>query len=397
MTSLKLWMVVLGLALGVSVSNAFARFAYGLILPSMQSDLSWTYTQSGWINTANAFGYIFGAMLTFTMISKIKNRDFYIAGLLVTAISLLMCGTTDEFWLLTFWRVLAGIAGAPVFIIGGVMVSKLFPDNPRNTALAIAGYFGGAGLGMVISGAVLPIWFDNVGVGAWANAWIVLGLASLAVAPASIWAVWQVAPSKASPSSTEALPIFKMSWILCGYGLFATGYIIYLTFVVSWMQNAQFSALVVSVIWVLIGLGIMASPFVWKPVLARYTSGVPLALACAATGLASAIPVFYPNLIGLVISSICFGLAVFIGPSSVTSFSRKNLPEPLWAKSVSLFTLIFAIGQTIGPVAAGLIGDYTGSLSVSLLAGGVILASATLVAAMQKPLSKTVFSHEKEV
>jgi predicted MFS family arabinose efflux permease len=396
MTSFKLWMIVLGLALGVSVSNAFARFAYGLILPSMQSDLSWTYTQSGWINTANAFGYIFGAMLTFTLVGKIKNRDFYIVGLLVTAVSLLMCGTSDEFWFLTFWRVLAGIAGAPVFILGGAMVSRLFPDNPRNTALAIAGYFGGAGLGMVVSGAVLPIWFDNAGAAAWPNAWIVLGLASLAMAPASIWAAWQVAPSKATPSSTEALPIFKMGWVLCGYGLFATGYIIYLTFVVSWMQNARFSAIVISIIWALIGLGIMASPFVWKPVLARYTSGVPLALACAATGLASAIPVFYPDLIGLVISSICFGLAVFIGPSSVTSFGRENLPEPLWAKSVSLFTLIFAIGQTIGPVGAGMIGDYTGSLSVSLMVGGVILASATLIAAMQKPLSKTAFSRERE-
>ena len=158
------------------------------------------------------------------------------------------------------------------------------------------------------------------------------------------------------------------------------------------MQNVQFSALDISVIWALIGLGIMVSPFVWKPVLARYASGVPLALACAVTGLASAIPVFYPDLIGLMISSICFGLAVFIGPSSVTNFGKKNLPEPLWARSVSLFTVIFAIGQTIGPVAAGMIGDFTGSLSASLLAGGAILASATLVAAMQKPLSQTAFA-----
>ena len=392
MTSFKRWMIVFGLALGVSVSNAFARFAYGLILPSMQSDLGWTYTQSGWINTANAFGYIFGAMLTFALIGKIRSRDFYIVGLLVTAVSLLMCGTSNAFWSLTFWRVLAGVAGAPVFIIGGAMVSTLFPEDPRSTALAIAGYFGGAGLGVVVSGAVLPIWFDIAGAGIWPHVWIVLGSVSLAMAPASIWAAWRVAPSTASPSSSEALPIFKMSWALCGYGLFATGYIVYLTFVVAWMQNARFSALDISIIWALIGLGIIVSPFVWKPVLARYASGIPLALACAVTGLASAIPVFYPDLIGLMISSSCFGLAVFIGPSSVTRFGRENLPEPLWARSVSLFTVIFAIGQTIGPLAAGMIGDFTGSLSASLLAGGAILTSAALVAAMQKPLSQTAFA-----
>ena len=52
------WLVLLGLALGVTVTNGFARFAYGLLLPSMQSEMGWNYAQAGWLNTANAFGYI---------------------------------------------------------------------------------------------------------------------------------------------------------------------------------------------------------------------------------------------------------------------------------------------------------------------------------------------------
>jgi predicted MFS family arabinose efflux permease len=383
------WLIVLGLALGVSISNAFARFAYGLILPSMQADLDWTYTQSGWINTANALGYIAGALLTLALVGRIKAPTLFIAGLIVTSVSLLMCGFDDGFWYLTTWRIIAGIAGAPVFIAGGAMAATLFPGDAQKNALAIAGYFGGAGLGMILSGAVLPGVFDARGAAFWPNAWIVLGVTSLVMTPVSIWAALQVQITAASKRSTARLPVRKMAAALLGYGLFATGYIVYLTFVVAWMQQIDLSVATVSVSWVLIGIGIIVSPFVWKPVLARYASGVPLALACAVTGVATLGPVLVPNVAGLVLSAFLFGLAVFIGPGSVTSFGRKNLPQELWAKSVSLFTLVFAIGQTIGPVAAGAIGDLTGTLSAGLLSAGAILIAAAAIAALQKQLGPT--------
>lgn len=383
----KDWVVVLGLALGVCVSNAFARFAYGLILPAMQSDLGWNYTQAGWINTANALGYVAGALLTFALIGRVKAPMIFIVGLLVTALSLLAVGFSSGFWALTFWRIAAGVAGAPVFIAGGVMAASLFPDDPRKNALAIAAYFGGGGLGMVLSGAALPGLFEAMGPTVWPVAWIGLGLASFLMSPFSIWAAKQIAiPAKGAPKD-GALPVGKMLFALSGYGLFATGYIVYITFIVAWMKALNTSALMVSISWILIGVGITASPFLWKPVLARFASGLPLALACATTGMATLIPVLLPSMLGLLISALCFGLAVFIGPGAVTSFGRKNLPQSQWGKSVSLFTLIFAIGQTIGPVAAGAIGDMSGTLSAGLLCAGAILLLAAGLAGLQRPLA----------
>ena len=46
------WLVLLGLCLGNCITNGFARFAYGLLLPAMKSDLGWSYSQAGWLNTA---------------------------------------------------------------------------------------------------------------------------------------------------------------------------------------------------------------------------------------------------------------------------------------------------------------------------------------------------------
>jgi hypothetical protein len=61
--------------------------------------------------------------------------------------------------------------------------------------------------------------------------------------------------------------------------------------------------------------------------------------ACAATGIGTGLPLIVPGGIGLLLSATFFG-AFFIGPTSVTAFSRKNLPAAQWGRSVALFTTI---------------------------------------------------------
>lgn len=118
-SNLSLWLIVLGLSLGPAVSNGFARFAYGLVLPAMRDDLGWSYTEAGWINTSNAIGYLLGALLALGLITRLGASFLFIAGMALTALALIMSGLTQDFWLLSFWRVVAGIGGAPVFIAGG--------------------------------------------------------------------------------------------------------------------------------------------------------------------------------------------------------------------------------------------------------------------------------------
>ena len=68
----RLW-VVLALSLGPAVSNSFARFAYALLLPAMRAELDLNYSQAGWLNTANALGYLAGAavyILKFRLLSS---------------------------------------------------------------------------------------------------------------------------------------------------------------------------------------------------------------------------------------------------------------------------------------------------------------------------------------
>ncbi|MEM9360157.1 MAG: YbfB/YjiJ family MFS transporter [Pseudomonadota bacterium] len=383
------WIVVLGLALGVTVSNAFARFAYGIILPEMQADLIWSFTEAGWLNTANSIGYIVGALGTFAVGHRVDSGKVFAIGLLITSISILASGLGTSLTYLTVCRVVAGMAGAPVFISGGALAAKLFQDSPKDNALAIAAYYGGAGLGMLLSGSTLPVLFDIYGPSFWSQSWIWLGTASLIVSPISIWAALKVKDECAVKSSSLGLPFIALLPALTAYTLFAACYIVFLTFSVAWASQSDLTVLSISAAWCAIGIGIIVSPFVWRHVLFRFNSGVPLALACLLTGCSMISSVFFQSTLWFICSSFIFGLAVFAGPGAVTNYVRKNFDQVQWHQAISLFTLFFAIGQSIGPVTAGFVSDTTGELETALVAAGAVLIVATLISLRQSPIQST--------
>lgn len=383
------WLLVFALSLGPAVSNGFARFAYGLILPAMQTDLSWTYTQAGWINTANAIGYLLGALFALATIQRFGARTLFMGGMVLTVVTLTLSGLTRDFWLLSTWRVLAGIGGAPVFIAGAALASAQFRETPARNTMAIAAYFGGGGVGMLVSGLALPTLLDRFGAESWQSAWLVLGLASSMAAVFSLACVRKasdpIRPSEPEPGA-KSLPVRAMLPELSGYTLFAVGHIVYLTFLVAWMTADGADALLVSTVWGLMSLMVIVSPFLWRPVMAAYAGGMPQALSCVVIGTAMLLPLFVDGVAALLISAALFGSAVFMPPASITSFSRMNLPPELWGRSIALFTVLFSIGQTIGPIAAGAIGDATGAVANGLFAAAVVLLSAAAISAFQSPL-----------
>ena len=381
------WLILLGLCLGVTVTNGFARFAYGLLLPAMKAELGWTYAQAGWLNTANALGYIAGAILTMTLISRVGPSRLFALGLVATSAALLATGLVPALWWQTLWRILAGVFGALSFSTAGALAAGLFADSPRRNALAIALLFGlGGGLGIVLAGGALPLMLARLGPGAWPQGWLLVGAASLAFTPLGLWSAWRLHPPRQARPEKQRLPIRRMLPEFAGYAAFGLGYIVYLTFLSAWMTEQGAGGGRIAAAWVLLGLCLCLSPFVWRPVFARFASGVPLALILICIAVGSALPVLLPGGVGPMLSAVIFGLSVFMAPGAVTSFTRHNLPMSSWGASISLFTVIFAIAQTAGPYAAGLLGDMTGNIGISLLtAAGVLLTGAAL-AILQTPL-----------
>ena len=381
------WLVLIGLSFGVCVTNGFARFAYGLILPAMKAELHWTYAQAGWLNTANAIGYIIGAVITMVMISRMNPSYLFNFGLVSTALCLFATGHDEALWWQTMWRILAGMFGAMSFSTAGALTAQLFQNDPKRNALAIAILFGfGGGLGIVLAGAALPLMIDYWGSGSWPWAWTIIGLTCFIMLPLSFWAALQVRPPAQKQRQKPDLPLRAMLPELLGYAGFGLGYIVYFTFLSAWMTEQGSGAWLIAATWVMLGLCLCLSPFVWRPVLARFSGGIPLAMILTGIAIGSVMPVIWPKGLGLVISATVFGLCVFMSPGAVTSFVRQNLTPHSWGAAISLFTVVFAIAQTVGPYAAGWLGDLTGNIGTGLVTASAILLIGAGCAVLQPAL-----------
>lgn len=334
------------------------------------------------MNTANALGYVIGAISCYVLLRKTRPSQLYTTGLVITAVALLITGLSSQFLWLTALRLMSGVGAAWVFACGGALVAARFQDYAGLRGAATGIYFGGAGFGIVVSGILVNPLIAELGSHAWPTAWLMLGILA---AIASVWP-WIEAKRSAGDANRRTLGALNMQGLLpslVSYLLFACGYIVYMTFIFAWLRSHNMSWQLVTLIWVVLGLGVSASPFVWRHALDGWNPSVTLAVSCAITFVGALVPTITVALPALLFSAALFGLGVFIAPSAVAVLVRRTMSPNHWAKAMTLFTVVFAIGQAVGPIVAGWIADRS-TLDASLVFGATLLGAASLVAVVRK-------------
>jgi MFS family permease len=349
----------------------------------MRTDLHLSYVQAGWLNTANALGYLLGALLTLALVSSVGNRRLFTWGLVLTTASLLGTGMTRSFEWLTVYRFLSGLGAAGAFVCGGVLSGVL-------GTRAIVIFFSGGGLGMLVTGALLPWLFELWGAGAWQWAWI---SCALVCTPLTLMAMAGLRGIEEPSVRGES---GRWPWRPCvpeftAYFLFGLGYIAYITFIVAWVRTVPLGTLpmaaITSVMWSLLGVMTLLGPLLWRGVYNGRRDGIPMASSMAVLAAGALLPIVLPTLGGIWLSAALVGSSVFMVPSAATGFVKTNLPKPAWGRALAIATTLFALGQTVGPVAAGWISDYTGSLSNGLAVSAGILVAGSLLALAQRPIA----------
>ncbi|MHB1198516.1 MAG: YbfB/YjiJ family MFS transporter [Polaromonas sp.] len=376
-TKLSLW-PAFGLGLGVAVGNGFARFSYALLLPAMREDLRWSYAEAGWLNTANALGYVVGAVSGYLLLRRVRPSRLFIFGLLLTVVTLSITGLRADLLWLTGTRLMAGVGAAWVFACGGALVAARYQASPALRGTATGLFFAGAGIGIAFSGMVVNPVLTYLGSKGWPSAWLLLGVLA---ALASIWPLIEARRigGAANTVSSGAMNLHGLIPCLLAYFVFAGGYIVYMTFIFAWIRDQGMSWQFGTVVWLLLGCGVAISPFVWRRALDTWNPAITLAASCATTLLGTLVPILTATAPGILTSAGLFGLGMFIAPSSVAVLVRRTMASNQWAKGITFFTVVFAIGQAIGPIFAGWIADRT-SLDASLLFGASLLGIASYLA-----------------
>ena len=386
------------LSLGAAVSLGITRFAYGLLLPTMRSDLGWSYTLAGAMNTLNAVGYLLGALATPWLLRRTTPTRLLVLGSLLASIFMAGSGFFTDAPSLLLQRLLAGVASALVFIAGGLLAARLGALAPKQMGLLLGLYYGGTGLGIVLSALLVPAMLQAAsGVPhGWAWAWWALAAACLGATGVLAW-VGQRLQVLTAPKlgAAHAMPQRPFKWrdfapALLGYLLFGMGYIGYMTFVVALLKEQGTSAPAITVFYALLGVAVMASSRIWAGLLDRFRGGQALAILNALLGCATVLPALTNAWPLVLLSGVLFGGVFLSVVASTTALVRHNLPQSQWAAGISAFTIVFAAGQIVGPTVVGWIADGLGAgndlagLQRGLIFSAVALWLGAVVALRQR-------------
>lgn len=377
-------LIALGLAAGAVVSLGFTRFAYALLLPPMRAELSWNFAAAGGMNTANALGYIVGCLTATWWAGRFGSRAVFDATIAISAVMLLLSATTGDYVLLATFRAIGGFTTAINWVIGSALATRVHTGgNPQRSALLVAVYMTGVGIGIAVSGIVVPIALALGGAGGWELGWLVMGVLSATATVPAVYAARRVPEQTARPLEKGRLGMTALAPTFVWYVLFGAGYVAYMTFIVALLAEQGLGESEKALFFVILGAASAVTMAGWGRVMGRLRRGWGPALVSVVV-LIGVLPVLlWHGLPAAIVSGVIFGGSFMAGPAAATVIARRSLPAHGWTLGIALLTTAFSVGQAIGPLAAGLLSDTAGGISLGLWLSVALLGVSALVAPLQ--------------
>lgn len=375
--------IALALSLGAAISLGLSRFSYALLLPPMRLDLGWSYFLSGSMNTGNALGYFIGALLSPAILRRWRAQVPLVGGAVLAGVAMMLSGLVVDAGLLMAQRVLAGIASAFIFVAGGVLAARLSSQHPQRAGLLLGIYYGGTGLGILVSALLVPFALQAAqqhgAAHGWQWAWVMLGLVCLLATVLMALVAARIDGAPASRSTQGGFRLRPFAFGLAGYLMFGVGYIAYMTFVIALLREQGMSPTAITCFYALLGVAVMAASRIWARMLDNFRGGESMAILNGLLGVATLLPALtaWPPLMFL--SGLMFGGIFLSVVASTTALVRHNLPQHAWSAGISAFTTVFALGQIIGPSFIGWVADGPGGLQRGLMwSAGALFVGAAL-------------------
>ncbi|MEU4096583.1 YbfB/YjiJ family MFS transporter [Streptomyces sp. NPDC026673] len=388
-------LIALGLAAGPVVALGFTRFAYALLLPAMRETLGWSYAAAGAMNTANALGYILGAGTAAWWSRRFGARRSFVWGMVLSAVALLASATTGGFVALSLFRFVGGLATAVTFVIGSALASRVHTGGRQaRSAVMVGTYMAGVGIGVVLSGIVVPSALTAWGASGWQGGWLLMGLLALLAAGPAAWASRRVPPAPAATAGKERASLRFLTPTFAWYVLFGAGYVSYMTFVIALLHSQGQGTWSTAAFFIVLGAAsALATLLVWGRVIGRLRGGLAPA-AVSVVVLVGVLPVLlWQGQVAAIVSAVIFGGSFMAGPTAVTVIARRMLPAHAWTSGIALLTVAFSVGQAVGPLISGLMSDSSGGIAKGLWLSVILLAVSAAVALAQRERTHAALPH----
>tara|TARA_R110000851_G_scaffold13368_2_gene45675 strand:+ start:856 stop:2040 length:1185 start_codon:yes stop_codon:yes gene_type:complete len=356
-----------------------ARFAYTPLLPAIIQEGWFTASQGAYLGAANLLGYFIGALVAHSLSERFSPRLVMAASFAGIALSFVLCAGAGGFLWFFFWRLVSGIAGAILMVVGPSLALAATPPERRTRVGAMV--FTGIGFGALLSAFIVPLLLGL----SLTVTWGTLGLLCIAAGLLCDWGVAHltspITASSVGNSSTGYAGVKVVVLLVIGaYALDAIGFVPHTVFWVDYLarENALGNQ-AASLQWGIFGLGALCGPFMVGALAHRVGWQGGLMIAFAAKAAAVLLPVFSLALLSQSVSSFMVG-AMIPGIVALTSGRLAELVGPtahkkLWGQATAAFAAAQAVAGYAMSALYGAWGSYTPLFAIS----GLILVAGFLL------------------
>lgn len=352
-----------------AVSYGLARFAFGLLLPQIRTELSLDIGTTGWIGSSAFVAYCIGVCITFMVSRACSPRTIAFAAGLASTIGMVIVTLATSGLVLGVGVALAGLSTGLTSPPLATSVALRLDEAHRPKANAIIN--AGTAAGIVFSGLASLIAF-----GGWRELYGLFAAISCVV---TVW-VWCAVPTgrESTTSGPVSLAIFKRPGMLAlctGSLLMGLSSTAIWTFGGSLLRDEfDFTQRDIACIWVALGLagvaGAMTGAFVQRFGLLRVHRMSLLGMAAGIIGLSFT----------SISAAFAFASVALFGASYITSSGAyliqgiRLLPErPDLGLGIPF--LILASGQSAGaPLFGALLTGWGAGVALAAFAGVALLA-----------------------
>ncbi|MBC8210033.1 MAG: YbfB/YjiJ family MFS transporter [Gammaproteobacteria bacterium] len=372
---LERYRVLVAGILSLVLTMGIARFAYTPLLPIMQQQAGLGLSEGGWLASINYIGYLCGA-ITASLISNLILKDrLYRLGLVLAVITTAGMGLTENLWLWSLLRFVAGFCSATGLLMGSGLILNWLIRHDHRSELGI--HFGGVGLGIAFC-AIAVEWMSHSL--SWDQQWLWLTLiGSIILIPA-----WRWLPPPDSSSVTRSGGAMQdnppgagfMRLFMLAYFCAGVGYVISATFIVAIVDQLPGLAGKGALTFMVLGLAAMPACIVWDLIARRIGDINALISAFALQIVGILLPVLDASITFAMLGAILFG-GTFIGIVSLvlTMAGRYYPTRP--AKMMGKMTIAYGVAQILAPAITGYLATGSGNYNDGLYLAAILMVLGT--------------------